>query len=161
VPPSFRDSPSTSRTCPSSSRALGRVSRSVGRRQDGAARHDGQTTEGPLVDEAQLATTVGEAEPDPQVHLVGLSGRPYEQLPAHAQVPGQRVAGVQGQPQVLTSPQRPGDGPACQQRREVRRSRQVPADSPRVGHLDAGDRPPDDAARETAPDHLDLGQLGH
>ena len=117
--------------------------------------------EGPLVDEAQLPAAVGEGEPDPQVGLERLVGRYDEQLTAHPEVPGEGVAGVQRQPEVLAAAAGAEHGAPDQHVGEVLRAGQVPTYRPGVMDLDAGDRAAGDACLQAEADDLDLGQLRH
>ena len=130
-------------------------------RQHRSPGHDGQAAERPLVDEAQLAAAVRERQAHPQVGLVRLVRRHDQQLAAHAQVPGERVAGVQRQPQVLAAALGGKQRPALEQRAEVVGAGLVPAHRPGVRDLDPLDHPARDAALEAAAHDLDLGQLGH
>jgi hypothetical protein len=131
------------------------------RRHRVAARYDQQPAEGALVDEAQLPAAVGEAQPHVQVLLQRAVARHDEQLPAHAEVPGQGVAGVQRQPQVLAPPLRRQDGAPGEPADEVVGTRSVPAHRARVRDLHLLDRASRDAALQPEPDGLDLGQLRH
>src|SRR4051812_34345763 len=105
---------------------------------------DGQASEGPLVDEAQLAAAVGEPQTGAQVRLVGRGRLLDQQLPAHAQVrdertPRRAAVGLgQRQPQVLAAPVRVGEGATGQRVDEVLDALEVPADGPRVVDLDDG-----------------------
>ena len=67
---------------------------------------DGQPAEHALVDEPelQLGRALGagsEDEADAQVPFVGYAGRLHQHLAAHAEVPEQGVAVVEGEPEVL------------------------------------------------------------
>ena len=156
----------------------GRVQRVAGdvrdRRRDLAAGRPGQRldrepAEGALVDVAQLAAAVGEAQPGAQVRAGRLAGRQHQQLAAHAEMAEQRRAaglpgdagGGQRQPQVLAAPARAQHGPAEQPRDHVVRAGEVPAGGARVQHLRGGHRPAGDPPVQAAADDLDLGQLRH
>jgi hypothetical protein len=148
-------------------RGVERVPGDVGHRgrHDRAAgldqRVDREAAERALVHEPQLATAVRERQPDPQVLLVRRVGALDEQLPAHAEVGGDGLAGVQRQPQVLAAALRRGDRPAHDPPGEVRGTGLVPPDRPGVVHLDRVDGPAGHPPREAVADDLDLGELGH
>jgi hypothetical protein len=128
---------------------------------------DRQAAERALVDEPQLATAVGEAEPRPQVRLVGLRRLLHQQLAAHAEVGDEGLAGRgavglgQRQPQVLPPAAGGGQRAAGDRGGEVLDALEVPPDGSRVVHLDRGDGAAGHPALQSAPDHLDLGQLRH
>ncbi len=73
-------------------------------------------------------------------------GRLHQQLPAHAEVAGERVPGVQREPEVLAAAPCGQQGPAGEQCPEVLGSRHVPAHRPRVRDLHRRDRAADHAA---------------
>ncbi len=125
---------------------------------------DGQAAEGPLVDEAQFAPAVGEAQPHAQVRLVGHRRVLDEELAAHPEVADQRESGTgagERHPQVLAAPLRGAEGGAGQPGGEVARAGRLAAHRARVQHLDVGDGPPGDPTGQTTTDDLDLGEFGH
>ena len=83
------------------------------------------------------------------------------ELATHAQVREQRIAVGEGQPEILSSASRLGEGPSRQGRLEIVLAWKVPTDGACVQHLYLGDRASGDGSGETSSYGLDLGQFGH
>lgn len=84
-----------------------------------------------------------------------------EHLAAHSEVRQDRVAVVEGKPEVLASPAGGDDLSAGHLRGEVGGPGGMPAQRPWVEYVDRGDGPPDHMALQSQPDDLYLGKLGH
>jgi len=137
-----------------------RVSRYVPQRcrqTGGIAPFEEHPPEGALIDEPQLGAAVGERDPYPQVPFLGRSGRRHEQLAAHAEVSYQRIARIQGQPQVLSATAGRDQPAARDPTGEVVCAGHVAAHGTGVVHGGRGDRAPDDHLDKSTADHLDLG----
>src|SRR5215213_10038988 len=130
-------------------------------RQVSTARREGQSAKHPLVDEAELRLAVGEAEPNARIRRIGCVAAFQPELTTHAQVREQRIAVDEGQPEILSSTSRLGEGPSGQCRLEIVLAWKVPADGACVQHLYLGDRASGDGGGETSSDGLDLGQFRH
>ena len=130
-------------------------------RQLGPAGREGQPAEHPLVDEAEPGVAVGEPEQHPGVGHQRRGDRVQPELAAHPQVGQDGVAVGQRQPEILAAAARLGEGPPGQRGGEVVGARQVPTDRSRVQDLHRGDPAVGDPGGQTAPDDLDLGELGH
>src|SRR3954469_19166458 len=84
-----------------------------------------------------------------------------EQLPAHAEMSEDCVAGVQWQPQVLAATTGTVDAPSFEDRAEVFRSCEVASYGARVRHDDGLDASAADSLFESATHDFDFGQLRH
>jgi hypothetical protein len=117
--------------------------------------------EGALVGEAQVWAAVGEREAGADVRVERTAGVADQELAAHPQVREQRLAVVEGEPEVLAAPFGAQERAACHRGGEPVWSRKVAAHRPRVHDLGRGDRAAHDVLLNPGADGLDLGQFWH
>ncbi|MDQ1128831.1 hypothetical protein QE381_000959 [Microbacterium sp. SORGH_AS 888] len=131
-------------------------------------RHEGidrERPEGPLIGEHDRELTVNRVRDDDPHTLVAFSGRAglaKQELPAHPEVPDDRVRlAVERKPQELAAAGGGADRPAREPLLEVGGARRMASQRTCVAHLDAQDVGARDGGFEAVPDDLDLGQLRH
>src|SRR5436190_14877224 len=104
--------------------------------------------------------TVGEAEDDPRVPVVGRAGSGNDQGARHAQRDGHHAPSGEPQQDALCAPADPRDDGATQLSGKSFR-RLWMADCPVPAHLDIDDLRAGDPSLQVASDGLDLGKLRH
>src|SRR5262249_55334686 len=98
---------------------------------------------------------------DPQVRFRQGPRGLAAQLPGHAEVGDDRVAGVEREPEVLAAPADIEDLAVRQDGREMRLTGQVAADRAGVGVLDGVNGAAGDPAGQALAYRLDLGKFRH
>ena len=136
-----------------------RVARDVGdlTRKLSSVLAEHHSAEGALVRE-QHTLTVIESEGDGQVLRLAVAAIDAE-LAAHAEMAQHGVSSVQGEPEVLAAATHVVDSAAGEAGGEVVRPGGMPADGPRMKHVDRGDGAAHEVLGESTTDDLDLGEL--